>query len=139
GEFGDCTVYIYNESDSATKGSLDGDEVLLNPGGTLLTGVDTEIDISDMDIGADYKAYMIISVVFNTDINDVGEFHYINITASKDFNLTSSDDSITGNFPLSGGPTEIIPEFELIAIPITGMITLFFISRKVTNRKRRNK
>ena len=61
GDIGDCMLYIYNGSQSATKGSIDGDETLLNGGGTTLTGAVTEIDITDMDIGPDYNAYMLIT------------------------------------------------------------------------------
>ncbi|MEE9151387.1 MAG: hypothetical protein V3U20_06085, partial [Thermoplasmata archaeon] len=140
GQYGDCTVYIYNESESTNKGVLDGDEILLNTGGTTLTGDVNEIDINNMDIGADYKAYILITVVFGTDINDVGDDHYINITAKKDFWLTDASDNIDGTtFPLAGGPTEIIPEFKLIAVPIIGTLAIFFISRKASNRKERNK
>ena len=70
---------------------------------------------------------MLISVVFTTTADDVGDDHFINITAEKDFNLTSADDSISGDsFPLTGGPIEIIPEFEFLAVPVACTV-LFFI------------
>jgi hypothetical protein len=138
GEFWDCRVFIYNESDSANHGILDGDETVLNPGGTVLTGADTEIDIIDMDIGVGYKSYMLISCVFTTTQADIGTDHYINITAEKDFNLTSSLDSISGTFELVGGPIDIIPEFELLLAPCTFAIFVYVVySRK--SRKKRSK
>jgi hypothetical protein len=89
-----------------------------------------------MNIGANYKAYLLITLVLDTDISDVGDDHFINITAAKDFQLTSIQDSITGtSFPLTGGPIEIIPEFSDILIPISIMMALFVVKKK--SRKNR--
>jgi hypothetical protein len=127
GEFGDCRVFIYNETDTI-PGTLDGGETPLNPGGTDLSGSSTPIDIINMNIGAGIKTYMLITVVFTTDLADVGDFHYINITAEKDFQLNSTLDDIQGNsFPLSGGPIQIIFEFPQIFIPVASIVVFFFI------------
>jgi hypothetical protein len=133
GEFGDCRVFIYNES-GTTPGILDGD-IVMNPGGTILTGSLTEIDITDMDIGLSYKAYILITVVFTTTPADSWTDHYINITEYYDFNLTSASDNITGTFPLIGGPIEIIPEFELFIAPATFAIFVFVVYRRKSRKK----
>jgi hypothetical protein len=136
GEIGDCRVFIYNESDSAFKGIYDGDEDLLNIGGTVLTGADTQIDITDMDIGLGYKSYILITCVFTTTASDVGTDHYINITAEKDLWLTDALDSISGStFPLEGGPIEIIPEFELLIVPCSFVIFAFVVYRRKSRKK----
>jgi hypothetical protein len=137
GDIGDCRVYIYNET-GTTPGTLDGGETLLNTGGTQLSGDDTQIDVTDMNIGANFKTYLLITLVLNTDVSDVGEDHFINITAAKDFQLTSTQDSITGSsFPLTGGPIEIIPEFPDLFIPLLGTVTIFLASRRYKSKKKK--
>jgi hypothetical protein len=130
GEWGDCRVFIYNET-GTSLGVLDGGEIILNSGGTELTGANTQIDITNVDVGPGYKAYFLISVAFTTTIDDVGDFHYVNITDEKDIWLTDAEDSISGNsFPLTGGPTDIIPEFNGVFLPAISLITIYMVHNR---------
>jgi hypothetical protein len=134
GQFGDCTVYIYNETGGSTLGEKDTLDELL--GSEPLTGAVTPINIGGMDIGPDYKAYLLITVIFDTDVNDVGTDHFINITDAEDFWLNSTQDDITGTFPLVGGPTLIVPEFGSISIPLMAIIAFYLIFQKVPMKKK---
>jgi hypothetical protein len=135
GDVGDCTVYIYNETDGDTLGVKDGNDDLV--GSVTLTGAVTQIDITNIEVGVNYKSYLLITVIFDTDQTDIGTDHFINITQDIDFQLTSSQDSITGtSFPLTGGPTQIIPEFTQIFIPIAVMVGFALLFRGESNLKK---